>query len=388
MEPERREEWAARVVAWHHRDPLALRVTPQQVGAFGWVDLPFAGGARRSRWRPVFTEKVLDKVSARRLAAWARRHGQESRPEADGLPLHQVAIDRTRVPEGGVAVVLWLGQATLQTPAGPVPVLLDSRPGGAVLGRRRRSPRRVAVAATALAAVVALAGTFAWVVQGGRADEVAAPAAASAPVAASAASSASGPVSAAAAAPAAASAASVPAAAAAASAASAASASRAAAPVASAASAAAAASAASAAPARVSVAPPAPIITPRAVDAEGHRLREPPALLLGDDERRAARRAGEAARAASAARRADRHEIVYALVTRPSRTPAESRLLGRDLEAALGALEGTPRCPRVEVLPAGDDWRAVCWPLLRRDEAERLREQLVQRGQRVELIEF
>lgn len=384
MEPERRDEWAARVVAWHHRDPLALRVTPQQVGEFGWVDLPFAGGARRARWRPVFTEKVLEAVSARRLAAWARRHGQESRPEADGLPLHQVAIDRARVPEDGVAVVLWLGQATLQTPAGPVQVLLDSRPGGAVLGRRRRSRRRVAVAAIALAAVAALAGAFAWVVQRGRGDELAAPpvAAASAPVAASAASgaasSASAPAAASAPASAAASAASAPTTASSAAAASAASS----------ASPASAAAAASSPPPKLSVAPPTPIITPRALDADGHRLREPPAFLLGDDERRAARRAGEAARAASAARRADRHEIVYALVTRASRTPAESRLLGRDLEAALGALKGTPRCPRVEVLPAGDDWRAVCWPLLKRDEAQRLRDLLVERGQRVEMIEF
>lgn len=386
MEPERRDEWAARVVAWHHRDPLALRVTPQQVGEFGWVDLPFAGGARRSGWRPVFSEKVLDGVSARRLAAWARRHGQESRPETHGLPLHQVAIDRTRVAEGGQAAVLWLGQATLQTPAGPVPVLLDSRPGGAVLGRRRRSRARVAIAAGALAAVAALAGVFAWVVQRGRvADEIAAPVAASAASAASAAASAASAPSVAASAAPAASAASAASEAASASA-SAPPARASAAPAA--ASAPPAASAASAPVGRLSVAPPTPIITPRPVDAEGHRLREPPAFLLGDDERRAARRAGEAARAASAARRADRHDVVYALVTRASRTPAESRLLGRDLEAALGALKGTPRCPRVEVLPAGDDWRAVCWPLLRRDEAERLRDLLVQRGQRVEMIEF
>lgn len=385
MEPERRDEWAARVVAWHHRDPLALRVMPQQVGEFGWVDLPFAGGARRSRWRPVFTEKVLESVSARRLAAWARRHGQESRPEADGLPLHQVEIDRARVPAGVDAVVLWLVQATLQTPAGPVRVLLDSRPGGAVLGQRRRSRRRVAVAVVALAAVAALTGGFAWVVQGGRGDEVAVPVAASAPAAASAAS---GPASVASAALPASSASAPQAASAPASAASAAAAAPTASAVAAALAPPAVASAASRPVARVSVAPSAPIITPRALDADGHRLREPPAFLLGDDERRAARQAGEAARAASAARRADRHETAYALVTRPARTTAESRLLGRDLESALATLKGAPRCPRVDVMPAGDDWRAVCWPLLKRDEAQRLRDLLVERGQRVEMIEF
>ncbi|MBK1714376.1 hypothetical protein, partial [Rubrivivax gelatinosus] len=141
MEPERRDEWAARVVAWHHRDPLALRVTPQQVEALGWLDLPFAGeGARRS-WRAVFSEQVLPGVSTRRVAAWARRHGQESRPETGELPLHQVAIERRLVRADDRAVVLWVGRATLQTPAGPVEVLLDSRPGGAVLGRRRAGCR-------------------------------------------------------------------------------------------------------------------------------------------------------------------------------------------------------------------------------------------------------
>ncbi|MBK1613715.1 hypothetical protein CKO44_09560 [Rubrivivax gelatinosus] len=135
-------------------------------------------------------------------------------------------------------------------------------------------------------------------------------------------------------------------------------------------------------------APAAPVIRPVQTDASGRRVHEPPAFLLDDAQRLAARQAGEAARAASAARRVDRYKIAYALATRAVRTQAESRLLGRDLDAALAALPGAPRCPRVDVMPAGDNWRSVCWPMLQRAEAERLRDRLTERGQRVELIEF
>ncbi|MCD0418527.1 hypothetical protein LOC51_15020 [Rubrivivax sp. JA1024] len=389
MEPDRRDEWAARVAAWHQRDPLALRVTPQQVSGFAWLDLPFAGGGPRSRWQPVFSERVLADLPPARLAAWARRHGHDERPAADGLPLHQVEIDRARVPAGADAVVLWMLRATLETAAGPVEVLLDARPGGAVLGRRRRSPRRVAVAAAGLTAALALAAAFAWIVHRGR--DKAAPAAP--PVASAASAAAAPPTASAPSAAASSSASAVSAASAAAPAPSAASAAASApVPAASAAPPPARASAAAAplaeAPARPATMLPPPVIAPRRTDADGRRIQEPPEFLLDDTQRRAARAAGESARAASAARRAERQETAYALVTRPARTPTESRLLGRDLEAAMAALPGPPRCPRLDVMPAGDDWRAVCWPLTRRDEAERLRDRLVKAGQRIELIEF
>ena len=42
MTAPRLHELTARVVAWHNRHPLAQRITPAQVQAMGWVDLPFA----------------------------------------------------------------------------------------------------------------------------------------------------------------------------------------------------------------------------------------------------------------------------------------------------------------------------------------------------------
>ena len=43
---------------------------------------------------------------------------------------------------------------------------------------------------------------------------------------------------------------------------------------------------------------------------------------------------------------------------------------------------------KLEVLPAGDDWRAVGWPLATRAEAERLRAALAARGLKAEVVQF
>ena len=76
----------------------------------------------------------------------------------------------------------------------------------------------------------------------------------------------------------------------------------------------------------------------------------------------------------------------WALSTRPLRTRAES---GQML-AALGELlrEQGHDGVRVEMLPAGDDWRVVGWPFARRADAERARAMLVARGLRVEVVDF
>lgn len=43
---------------------------------------------------------------------------------------------------------------------------------------------------------------------------------------------------------------------------------------------------------------------------------------------------------------------------------------------------------KLEVMPAGDDWRAVGWPFATRAEAERLREALAARGLKAEVVQF
>ena len=46
------------------------------------------------------------------------------------------------------------------------------------------------------------------------------------------------------------------------------------------------------------------------------------------------------------------------------------------------------RHARVEPMAAGGDWRVVAWPFLQRADAERLRERLAARGQRIEVVAF
>ncbi len=76
----------------------------------------------------------------------------------------------------------------------------------------------------------------------------------------------------------------------------------------------------------------------------------------------------------------------FALTTRPLRTRAESE----QVQAAVRALLDThTREPvLVELMPAGDDWRVVCWPFPRRQDAQLARALLLTRGLRLEAVEF
>jgi hypothetical protein len=80
---------------------------------------------------------------------------------------------------------------------------------------------------------------------------------------------------------------------------------------------------------------------------------------------------------------------VWAVSTRALRTRFESEQVLfalRDAARRAGAT-GTMSL-RFEVLPVGDDWRAVSWPFAEREAAERLRAELHERGVRVEVIAF
>lgn len=76
----------------------------------------------------------------------------------------------------------------------------------------------------------------------------------------------------------------------------------------------------------------------------------------------------------------------WALTTRALRTRAESE----QIKAAVSALlaQHTREPLKVELIPVGDDWRVVCWPFLRREDAQLARALLLSRGLRLEPMAF
>jgi hypothetical protein len=130
--------------------------------------------------------------------------------------------------------------------------------------------------------------------------------------------------------------------------------------------------------------PPTPV-KPPFVEAEVRRgtIDLPPLKPALDEATKAAAREARAALRPARAQPAP----TFALALRRVRTQAESELMGAALKTLLtrsGPLPGL----RIDAMPAGDDWRAVCWPFATREDAERLREQLVARGQAIEVISF
>ena len=77
---------------------------------------------------------------------------------------------------------------------------------------------------------------------------------------------------------------------------------------------------------------------------------------------------------------------VFALATRPLRTRAESQQIAEALTALL-VVPGSP-VQRVDVLPAGDDFRVVAWPYAGRTEAQQAQARLLARGHRLQVISF
>ncbi|MCW5635283.1 MAG: hypothetical protein KIT17_18245 [Rubrivivax sp.] len=94
-----------------------------------------------------------------------------------------------------------------------------------------------------------------------------------------------------------------------------------------------------------------------------------------------------AARPAAAAPPAAPPATAWAVSTRPLRTRFESeQMLAALRDVAYRSGYGNEL--RLEVMPAGDDWRAIGWPLATRAEAERLRATLVERGLKAEVVQF
>jgi hypothetical protein len=77
----------------------------------------------------------------------------------------------------------------------------------------------------------------------------------------------------------------------------------------------------------------------------------------------------------------------WAVSTRRLRTRFESeQMLAALRDVAYRGGHGSEL--KLEVLPAGEDWRAVGWPLATRAEAERLRQALAARGLKMEVVQF
>ena len=390
--------WAARVVAWHNRHPLAHRITPSQVSAMGWVDLPFAPptagesageGAERERWKPVFSERFLPALRPKAIARWALRHGRATPPQDDDAPVRRVPIDPTLLPAGAHAMVLWLATAAVQVRGRQQRVLLGGVAPFPVMGRRLFSPLRGALGALGLATSVALCALLwqHWAPAVAVAPPVpAGPQASAAPAVPTAfASSAVSPASVV-------STASAPAVAA----------SRPVAPPASAASASstqvaaastplAAASAALSATGQAHAPPQAPEDAPEgapgtAASGAGQRAAPfPPRRPLLDEAAKLA--AQRELAAAQAARATAKGQPVYAVVTRRVRSRLEAEAEGAHLSSTLANVV-TPRGLRVEALPAGAGWQAICWPFLKREDAERVRDELAPRGLKIEVVAF
>jgi outer membrane biosynthesis protein TonB len=416
------DDVAARVVAWHNRNPLARRLRPADVGSVGHVALPFfdpdapppagweapAGSllaramarARAGLPRPrgrgtagslraAFREDFIPPLRPDEVAALAARHGVERDDEPVDAPVRIV------MPPPGTEALAWrwVLTAELRTDTARTRVLLGPRRGAPVLGRRLLSlPRVVALAALGGAALT-LAVTL-GVFESGEPAPVA--------VLPGAAPSAAGPASAPAA-PAASAAAAEPAAA------------PAVPPLANEPRASAPAAATptptptpAPAPAPAPAPPPkpapapAPVTAPaapaagasRPLDVEPRLGRvELPAVpsIVDLRRRRAAEQAAAAASAASAAAPAPAaapaaNAPAFALATRLLRTRTESEQIAEAL-AALLVVPGSP-VQKVEVIKIGDDFRVVAWPYPSRAAAERAQAALLARGHRLQLIDF
>jgi hypothetical protein len=383
----------------------------------------------------LFSERFLPPLSTRRVARWVLRHGVETAPAGSALPVREVPVDSSRLPAEGRPARLWVASVAIEAGSAQTRVLLGGGPRAAVLGTRLWSWPRCTTALLLLAATAAALyspGLLSEQVQAlvSAIDAPSFDAAAGQPAAAGEAAAelthdgameASASASASAWAYAAASSPSpspspsrqsehaletsprveppVPA-----------PASRTASPAP-----APRVFAAASAPAvaRLSALPPAAAALATSTRTAAAATFVPPVIRphLSDAAKAAAREAANAARATLAAQSqahsqaqaqsqsqsqvqteapqatAPAPAVAWALAMPHTRTQAESQLVLTTLAAALARTGPLPGL-HLDTLPAGDDWRAVCWPFTQRAAAERLRALLLARGVRVELVQF
>lgn len=340
---------------------------PERPRRAWWADLQRRLRRQPEPWWALFSEDFIAPLTPRRVARWARRHGCAEPPLEGELPRRRIDVDpaRRRPGDTGCDVELQLITAAIGVGERRVRLLLAPGPGGAVLGTRHWSRKRLAAGGGAtvagLALAIALTVTLRATVPGGA--QAVAHSASAAASAAPAASAVAGPASAASAPPAVAAhdAASAP-------------------PVVAAHEAASAAGHAEA-PAVEQAAASAPT-PPASVRPRRGRVDVPPLVArLDGAERAALRQEGRVLRGESA-QPADR---AWALVTEPLSDRRQSERVAAQLQV-VAQLQPIPM--RTELLPVGRQWRAVFWPFPTPQDAEKVRLALADKGLKTEVMEF
>lgn len=402
----------ARVVTWHNRHPLAQRIQPEHVSGVGVVSLPFVAAdeppakpwqrwpkmlwqkvlllARRPekpafapRLKAAFSEDLIAPISAKRVAAFALRHGSPERPGAADLPQREVAVDE-KLASGSV-VRLYLITACVEKGKGRVRVLQGSVAKAKFLGARLWEKPKTAAAA-AVAVLLVAAAVAIGMMWGGATDAdgdkaAGVVSAASAAQVTAAVPAASEPVkpespelpSANASAPTGAS-----------------GVAQASEPAAFAEQADSAAVSASAAADR-SAKSDAPTEVDAAQDTEAIELgaKQPLRPGLSSEERAEAVRQANLLRSQTPAPPAAvaKPTKVYALVTSltGTRAASERRLRMMGLSFAGGKMSGDLRS---EIMKVDKGWRATLWPFTSRADAEAARDMLADRGVYTEVLAF
>jgi hypothetical protein len=364
-----------RVRAWQHRNPLARRIGPADVGGIGVIALPWGAAAQGRPPQPLFHQpRLLPGLSHRQLVDFARAHGVLARPGEVHWP--QRHIERADASTDAAPQTRYLLTAAVASTASSSVLLrrlLIAPEGRAILGRRELSRPRIAVAvsiglllATAVPALVPHAGRTperpALVASGP--GTTAAATEASSPQAMSAASEPEQvPPGAVAASP-----------------------SIDSAKPASAASPTVATSAAPAPTTRPSVqAPSTPValspLHPTSARADASPAASTPAPLLPMPKARAGA-AGVSASAASASAPDERH---YALVSAPAKKRAAADATLAEVHRVLG-----PAMVHLQaqVMPSPEGYVVTLWPLPTEADAQRLADVLARRGLPMKWLEF
>ncbi len=359
--------------------------------------------SRRGRgpFHALFSEDFIAPLRPRQVAGFVADHGAGHWPLEPEAPQRSIALDRRRLRSGDSATEVELHVITAAIGVGEsrLRVLLEPGAGGRIVGPRHWSRARVA-AASVPAALLLLGAGVGFLSSG---EPPAAQQVAAVLAAASAASASSAPLSASSAATATLAIASSPASSPASAAVTAPAAS---APVLLAAVAASEASAsAPLAPAGVALPastglpaaadkPAAPataalagtlaasVARPSLVKAGSGRLELPPLIpRLAESDRHALRQAGQNLRSVGAAAVPAK---AWALATRPADKEPSERAAAQ--LKALALLQPVPM--RAELLQARNGWRAVFWPFVNAQDAEKARLALADKGLSTEVIEF
>lgn len=318
----------------------------------------------------VCSEDFMSPIPVKAVLAWVHTHGLALPHDPGDGAVRQVPVDAALLPAGAGVGQLWVATAAIELGGQRHRLLLGGGAEPAVLGRRVWCRSRLLGALAAPCVLVASMAWWLWPAAPAAALTTVAVAAEHEVSAASAASNAAGPASVA-------------------SVASAASAPEAGAP---------AVSAHNDTPSANAVAPRLLALLDEAAKAQA---RATVAALRAERQASAPATPAAVTTAATAAvplppaaadpvapvaKTAPPPAVLFGLSTRLLRTRAEAEQLQSAFQTLLGGTPGST--VRVEMLPAGEDWRVVCWPFVRRADAERARALLLARGLRVELVDF